>query len=164
MNNLQQNQSDTKKNMQFADIMLEEVGLYRDIDGTIMDQETDSPITLNGKTLVYPFDQVNNIDFRTSTAFDPLDNPSLSRYMFGYFLDQHIEGSVDGFHTIPDKETKDKSTIVVESAGTRLVESGSYYSDPVKYVDAMMRLNGMDNPDLTSFDGPIERKQKRRKK
>lgn len=151
------------KNMQFADIMLEEAGLYRDIDGTVRNQEDDSPISVNGKTLIYPFESAN-IDFRTDMAFDPLDNPSLSRYMFGYFLQQYVDENISGFHTTPDPQVKDKSTVIVENNGTKIAESGSYYSDPVKYVDAMMRLNGMDNPDLSSFDGPIEKRTKRRKK
>lgn len=143
--------------------MLDELGLYTDIDGVVCDQDNDSPICLNGKTLIYTDDPDNMVNRRNEMLFDPLNNPTLGKYLFGFYAEHRSDVTVDGFHTMPDLVCKDKGIVRVESGDAIIAESKPYYNDSVKYADAIMRMNGNDSPDLSSYDAPLKPKSKKKR-
>ena len=150
-----------EKSINFGELMLDELGLYNDQDGLVYDQETDSPIRMNGKNLVYPYIPEVTINKRTDMLFDPLNNPTLSKYLLGFYIDNRMSEEVSQFFTRQDTLDKDKSAVVLKSGDTVVVESGVYYSDQIKYADAIMRMNGDPNPNLSEYDAPIERRTKK---
>lgn len=152
------------KMLKFGELMLDELGLYADTDGTVCDQDNDNPICVNGKTLVYASNPEVSVNRKNEMLFDPLNNPTLGKYLFGFYTEHRADAQIDGFHTMPDLIDKEKGIIRVESDGNIIAESKPYYSDSVKYADAIMRMNGDPDPDLSSFDAPLQVKGKGRKK
>lgn len=153
-----------EKSINFGGMIIDELGLYADQDGLIYNQEDDSPLMMNGKNLVYQYTPEVVIDRRTDMVFDPLNNPTLSKYLLGFYIDNRMDQEVSQFFSIQDTADKNKSAVVLKSGDEVVVESGTYYSDQIKYADAIMRMNGNPNPDLSEYDAPIERRSKKGKR
>lgn len=141
-----------KKMLKFGEIMMDELGLYASADGVVCDQDNDSPISINGKTLIYPSNPEVTINKRNDILFDPLNNPSLSKHLFGFYVECRSEAKVDSFYSMPGLDIKDKGIIRAEANDEVVAESGSYYNDAVKYCDIIMRMNGEESPNLNKFD------------
>lgn len=150
------------KMLKFGELMMDELGLYADPTGLVCDQDNDNPICINGKNLIYASNPGVTVDKRSEVLFDPLNNPTIGRYLFGFYAEHRCDTPIGGFSTMPDLNNKDKGIIRVETNEEILVETSPYYSDSCKYADAIMRLNGDDNPDLSKFDGPVEKNKRRR--
>lgn len=150
--------------LRFGELMLDELGLYADADGVVCDQDNDNPICVNGRTLKYIANEEVSINRNNEMLFDPLNNPTLGKYLFGFYTEHRMDSPVDGFHTMPDLDNKEKGIIRVESDGNIIAESKPYYSDSVKYADVIMRINGDSNPDLSDYDNPIQQKSKPKRK
>ena len=151
------------KMLKFGELMLDELGLYADTNGTVCDQDNDNPICVNGKTLVYAANPEVTVNRKNEMLFDPLNNPTLGKYLFGFYAEHRSDIQIDGFHTMPDLAYKDKGVVRVESGDNIIAESGAYYNDSVKYADAIMRMNGNDSPDLSSYDSPLQSKSKKKR-
>lgn len=150
------------KMLQFGELMMDEIGLYADPTGLVCDQDNDNPICVNGKNLIYASNP--NIQVRRNELlFDPLNNPNLGRYLFGFYAEHRSDTPIGGFQTMPDLNNKEKGTIRVESNEQVILETSSYYNDSLKYADAIMKLNGIENPDLSKYDGPIKNTKKKRR-
>lgn len=149
------------KMLKFGELMLDELGLYADPTGLVCDQDNDNPITINGKNLIYMANPEVIVRGRSEMMFDPLNNPSLGKYLFGFYSNHRTNENIDGFHTIPDLQDKSKGSIRVESGGEVIAESGAYYSDALKYADVIMRMNGDPNPDLSMYDSKDQNKRRK---
>lgn len=148
-----------KNMLEFGELMMDELGLYADASGVVCDQDNDAPISINGKTLIYPANPEVTINKRSDMLFDPLNNPSLGKHLFGFFAEYRAEQRIDSFYTMPGIDIKDKGIIRAEADDAVVAESGNYYNDSVRYCDLIMRMNGDDNPDLNRFDSNIEKKR-----
>lgn len=148
-----------KKMLEFGELMMDELGLYADPSGVVCDQENDAPISINGKTLIYPANPEVTINKRSDMLFDPLNNPSLGKHLFGFYAECRSEEKIESFYAMPGIGIKDKGIIRAEANDTVVAESGNYYNDSVKYCDLIMRMNGDDHPNLDRFDSMIEKKR-----
>ena len=148
-----------EKMLKFGELMMDELGLYADPSGLVCDQETDAPVSINGKQLVYPANPEVTINKRSDMLFDPLSNPSLSKHLFGFYAEHRSDEDIESFYGMPGVDIKDKGIIRVQSNDKVIAESGNYYNDSVRYCDLIMRMNGDDNPDLEIFDSMIDKKR-----
>lgn len=152
------------KMLEFGELFLDELGLYADPNGLICDQDNDEAIIVNGKNLIYAGNEDVSINPKTEMLYDPLNNQTLCKQLFGFYADNRAEYPIDGFHSISDNTDKTKGCIAVESDGNIVVESSNYYMDSCKYADLVMRMNGDPNPDLSQFDAPRVVTPKNKKK
>lgn len=146
-----------QKAIDFGEFVLEEVGLYAGQNGIVMDQETDSVLQVNGRTVVYPVDESIRVG-RDAIPFDPLNNPTLSNYLLSYFITNRTNGYVEGYYTVPT--SGNKGIVEIKKEG-EVVRSGEYYNDSLKHIDAIARMNGDDEVDLSQYDSENQPRRKR---
>lgn len=141
-----------RKMLEFGELMMDELGLYADASGVVCDQDNDAPISINGKTLIYPSNPEVSLNKRNDMLFDPLNNPSLGKHLFGFYAEYRAEQDIDSFYSMPGIDIKDKGIVRAEADDKIIAESGNYFNDSVRYCDLIMRMNGDDNPNLEKFD------------
>lgn len=141
---------------EFGALMLDELGFYTDMDGRVIDQETDSVVGIKGKTLRYvPEDQYIS---RNEMLFDPLNNQMLANNLFSYYINNRYDGYVSIYNTAQSPSNNGKGTVNVHTEGDTILQSGEYYMDSLKYADMIMRMNGNTSPDLSVFDNANRQK------
>lgn len=149
----------------FGELVMDEIGLYADPNGRVVDQQTDTALQIKGKNLKFPIDESVKIG-RNEIEFDPLNNQTLANSLFGFYLSNRFneDGSkyISSYATVADNANKAKGTLEVK-VGPEVMVSGEYYRDSVKYVDMIMRMNGDSNANLNRFDMPMIDKKKGKK-
>ena len=142
----------------FADLTLKEIGLDVDEDNHIVDEETGMPITAKGKFLKFNCGAANRTT-RDEINYDPLNNPKLMNFLFGYYSSKlEAEGSrgVDICYTTSGPE--DKQILNVKT-GDDSLESNPYYNESVRIMDVICKLNDSDT-DVSVYDSMPENKTK----
>lgn len=148
--------------LEFGELIMEEMGLYIDPMGRVIDQQTDSLLQVKGKNLKFPIDGETRLG-RQEMEFDPLNNQTLANNLFGYYiqtrLNENGDNYVSNYCTIANSDDKEKGVLEVKVGGD-VMTSGEYYRDSLKYADMMMRMNGSDYVDLSSYDQkPVPKKK-----
>lgn len=140
----------------FADLTLKEIGLDVDEDNHIIDEETGMPITAKGKFLKFNCGAVSRTT-RDEINYDPLNNPKLMNFLFGYYSSKlEAEGSrgVDICYTTNGPE--DKQILNIKT-GDDALESEPYYNESVRIMDVICKLNDSDT-DVSIYDSMPENK------
>lgn len=148
----------------FGELMMDEIGLYVDPYGRVVDQQTDSALQIKGKNLKFSVDGSINIG-KNEMEFDPLNNQTLANNLFGYYINNRFNENgnnyVSNYSTVASNEDKSKGSLEVKVDG-RVMTSGEYYLDSLKYADMMIRMNGSPEVDLSEYDkAPIPKKNKK---
>lgn len=140
--------------IQFGELFMEEMGLYIDPYGRVVDQQTDSLLQVKGKSLRFPLDGSVRLS-KGEMEFDPLNNQTLANNLFGFYIQNRLSDNgnvyVSNYCTVASPDDKDKGILEVKTE-TGTIKSGEYYRDSLKYADMMMRMNGTPNVDLSEFD------------
>ena len=140
-------------------IIMEEIGLTIDQNYRVIDQDSRQPIMINDKVLKYS--QYHCVPVRNQEQlFDPMSQYKQMSILFDYFIDKigATEGiSVDLYYDIHN------GTALEAKNSERTITTNDYNSEPLKYVDMMMQLNGSSTSELTGYDIP-EKKTNTRKK
>lgn len=140
--------------IQFGELFMEEMGLYIDPYGRVVDQQTDSLLQVKGKCLRFPLDGSVRLS-KGEMEFDPLNNQTLANNLFGFYIQNRLSDNgnvyVSNYCTVASPDDKDKGILEVKTE-TGTIKSGEYYRDSLKYADMMMRMNGTPNIDLSAFD------------
>ena len=141
---------------EFGALMIDELGFYTDMYGKVSDQENDSIVSNRGRVLRYLPDGGQCVG-KNEMLFDPLNNQMLANSLFSYYINNRYNGYVSMFNTVVSNGGK--GTVNVHVDNNQVLQSGEYYTDSLKYADMIMRMNGNDSPDLSSFDDPNRQKR-----
>lgn len=140
--------------IEFGEMIMEEMGLYIDPLGRVVDQQTDSVLQVKGKNLKFPINGDVRVG-RQEMEFDPLNNQTLANTLFGYYIQNRLnengQNYVSTYCTVANPNDKDRGVLEVK-VGDSTMTSGEYYKDSLKYADMMMRMNGTSEVDLSEFD------------
>lgn len=148
----------------FGEMAMEELGLYADPNGRILDQQTDELLQIKGKTLKFVNDPAIRLE-RGEMEFDPLNNQTLANNLFGFYIDRRYNESgdryVSNYATVADQQNKNMGVLQVKSEEGTIV-SNPYYMDSLKYMDMIKRMNG-EEANLAEFDKePATRKPRKK--
>lgn len=158
------NNKSNENSIKFGELVMDEMGLYADPYGNVLDQQTDTALQIKGRNLKFVADDFVRLS-KDEMVFDPLNNQTLANNLFGYYINNRFNENgnkyVSNYSTVPAGEGK--GTVEVKVDGSTLA-SGKYYADSVKYADMMMRMNGSDSVDLSDYDKkPVAQKKKQKK-
>lgn len=158
------NNKTNENSVKFGELVMDEMGLYVDPYGNVVDQQTDAALQIKGKHLKFVSEGDVSLS-RDEMVFDPLNNQTLANNLFGYYINNRYNESgnnyVSTYATVAAEGGK--GTVEVKVDGNTLA-SGKYYTDSVKYADIMMRMNGSDEVDLSEYDKkPVLPKNKSKK-
>lgn len=150
-----------ENSIKFGELVMDEIGLYVDPYGNVLDQQTDTALQIKGKNLKFVTDNAVSVA-KDEIVFDPLNNQTLANNLFGYYINNRYNENgnkyVSNYSTVPAGDGK--GTVEVKVDGSTLA-SGKYYADSVKYADMMMRMNGAETVDLSDYDKkPVLTKKK----
>lgn len=157
-------QQQTPDPIKFGELFLDEMGLYTDPYGTVIDQETDNALQIKGKTLKFVAEDDAVYLRKNEMLFDPLHNQSLANTLFGYFINNRYSDNnyVRSYYNVANDENRQQGAVEVK-IGDSIMRSGTYYMDSVKYADVMMRINNNDNVDLSDYDSKPDLRKRRNK-
>lgn len=125
--------------------VLQQLGLEIDINGYIIEQDSEMKLYVKGKP-------ITNISSRYSLGFDPLSNGHLMSFLFSYYLSK-LQSEEDRYITMfysSSKERNGKGYMAVQEQG-ELIKSRVYNNDSIKYLDLLYQLNGLSK-NLIHYD------------
>lgn len=148
----------------FGELMMDEIGLYVDPYGRVVDQETNAALQIKGKGLKFSVDGSVNVG-KNEMVFDPLNNQALANNLFGYYLNNRFNENgnnyVSNYCTVASNNDKTKGSLEVKT-NEKVMSSGEYYLDSLKYADMVMQMNGSSSIDLSEFDKTPQPKKPRK--
>ena len=132
-------------------IIMNEIGLTVDSQSRVMDQDTREHLQFRSKNMKYSSQNQVTLGNK-DMVFDPASNKNVMSSLFDYYANK-IQNEEDGKYVsmYNEKVDGDKSSLEVRVDGETII-SGQYHNDSLKYVDAIMRLNGNKNVDLSDYD------------
>lgn len=138
--------------------IMNEIGLDIDILGRVVDQDYDTVIYMNGKTIKANYnDNINTPIARNEVLFNPLFDAKLGKYLFGYYLKKIAEldeRKFDLFYAQQDSTDNRKSYLEIRGAD-EVIRGKSYFSESLKIMDLLLRTAGHLDTDLSFLDNQM---------
>lgn len=151
-----------KNSINFANQIMQEIGLELTPDNYVVDQDTGDLITVNGKKLKYCNEENGDRIGYTDCVFDPLNNNQLMSQLF-YYYTRKLTNEARYISVVysSSQDKMSKGTISCKEDNIE-VKSDPYYKDSLKYGSLINKLNG-GNDSYSDFDEPpVLNKRKRR--
>lgn len=136
-----------QKQNTFNNLILREVGLEMDSNGTLVDQDSLTIFSFKGKAI-----QIMNIN-NGDIEYDPYNNNKLMRCIFEFFTHKIKEETgvdVSAFYLTNTAMNTPGQGMAETDEGH--VESALYKLDCLKYAELILRLNGTPNAFLGDLD------------
>ena len=125
-------------------IIVQGIGLTVNSQQKIVDQDTGEQLRYKDKNLRYSSN--NSVMLTKQDAiFDPAENRGQMVALFNHYSKKlEEEDNVYIKMSYEVQQEDNKSSLVVEMDGQK-IETGSYYNDSLKYVEAIERMNGTED-------------------
>lgn len=133
--------------------LLKTIGLYLDVEGTVLDQETRTPLMFHGCRMKSTV-RADTPCFagQGEIIFDILSNVRLVTTLLGFTINREAEEGFSVLSHYIDKESGTKRTALCIKTSDYNLYSTLYYNNKcLKFIDAMFMVTG-ENVDLSNFD------------
>lgn len=130
--------------------IMQEIGLEVDKYGRVIDQDTNGIVQYRGKIMKIQKDE-NTYIGRKDIRFDPANDQKMMNHLFGYYVDK-LQNSGEQYVSAYYPVSNSGKSAVEVKGDNNIIKSKYYNNSSLGYVDAIMRLNGDDNVDLSQFD------------
>ena len=146
-----QNTMETIDKIRATQILMHEIGLDVDKENNIVDQDNGQPIHFNGKELKYNLGEKKIHMGRNDIGFNPIDDTKIMSHLFSFYLNKKQEE--DGtyfpvFFAVNNSEGK----TALQLKGETSIKSEYFKNESLKYMDAILRINGTEDLNLSSID------------
>lgn len=138
-------------------MIMQEIGLSVDKQNRVYDQDTRQPILFKDKNM--KFSSQHNVALSgNDMVFDPANNKGLMSSLFDYYTQklEDEEGVYVSGHF--EESTEDGKMAVTLMMNNNQIKTNSYTNNSLSYLEAIKRLNGSQDTDLSEYDS--DRKQK----
>lgn len=135
-------------------LVMREIGLELDRQYNVIDQDTGVQLQINGRLIKYYFGSEINPDSNVDgdKIFDAVKDSYLLNFLVAYYIEKlKFEDPslyIYSFHSINDKF---KPRTALEFKGSINTRTRFYYSDCLKFIEGLYKLNGSDI-DLSDYD------------
>lgn len=146
-------------------LVLQEIGLYFDNNGVIIDQDTNVPMKFEDNILLFSNNPVIVSDTKERMIFNPLINFKLMNMMMSYYLQKinYLDGKYFPImYTDKEPPEEEKIALHLKDPDNGIHLSTRYYNNIIlAYIEALGKINGNDY-DLTMYDNSEPYRKKRR--
>ena len=132
-------------------ILMHEIGLDVDKENNIVDQDNGQPIHFNGKELKYNLGEKKIPIGRNDIGFNPIDDTKVMSHLFSFYLDKKQEEDGTYFPVYFTVNNSNGKT-ALQLKGENTIKSEYFKNESLKYIDAILKINGTEDLDLSSID------------
>ena len=126
-------------------LLMDEIGLYIDKTGNIVDQDTMQQVKFRNKNLK----QDKSKGFRyNDMIFDPVNNPRQMESLFRYATDKDEIEVISYGNSV----NQDGTYTCIVCTNDNTLESKRYKNPSLGYAENILNLYGESNVDLSEFD------------